>query len=309
MSIDFVSSAPKYRAHLGPVWDALPEGFRGQRIARDEHNGKIVFVDKDSVALVAGYMDMRAARRFGYRRIALLEHGIGQSYSSRDCHLPGGDDRDPVGLFLSPNDHAAGRDAGRYPAARVDVVGSTILDSLSQREPGGGPVVAITFHWHYTRIPEMRSAFDHFKPALERLAEAFIVIGHAHPQAAGSIEPAYRAFGIEYEPDYREVFRRADLLIADNTSALFEFASTDRPVVVLNAPEYRRDVRHGLRFWDAADVGVQVDHPDELVAGVEAALENVSSRKAARDAALDVVYAYRTGAAVRAAAALRDWIQ
>jgi hypothetical protein len=308
VSVDVISSAPKYRAHLAPVWAALPDELRGHYVARDESDGRVTLVGRDDVALVAGYMDMRAARRFGYRRIALLEHGIGQSYSSSDPHLPGGRDRDPVGLFMSPNDHAANRDAARYPRARIEVVGSATLDHLPAREPGSGPVVAITWHWHYTRIPEMRSAFAHFKSALEQLRDSFTVIGHAHPQAAAEIVPTYKRLDIEYEPMYRSVFRRADVLIADNTSALFEFASTDRPVVVLNAPEYRRDAQHGLRFWDAADVGVQVNEPNDLIAGVREALEDSSARKDARAAALDVVYAHRSGAGARAAAAIAEWI-
>jgi hypothetical protein len=78
-------------------------------------------------------------------------------------------------------------------------------------------------------------------------------------------------------------------------------------VVVLNRPDYRRHVNHGLRFWDAADVGVQVDRPADLSDAVADALRDDPSRQAAREAALGLVYAYRQGAAKRAADAIMDW--
>jgi hypothetical protein len=71
--------------------------------------------------------------------------------------------------------------------------------------------------------------------------------------------------------------------------------------VVLNSTAYRRDVHHGLRFWDAADVGIQVNRPQELAPAVERAL---AGDIANREHALDIVYAYRSGAAERAVAAI-----
>lgn len=318
MTVDVLWSQAKYAAHLDPVWAAMTPETRGRRVelvARSPQFSVDERPRRTDVALVAGYLDMRAARRRGYQRIALLEHGIGQTYGTDDAHLPGGSDRRDVGLFLSPNAHAASRDSARYPRARAVVVGSTVLDTLPARSsaPEGvathtRPTVAVTFHWHYARVPEMRSAFEHFRAELANLAAAFDVIGHAHPQAVGMVLPTYKALGIEYEPSYRRVFERADLLVADNTSALFEFASTGRPVVVLNAPEYRRDVEHGLRFWEAAQVGINVGDPAELVDAVAFALGDDDIARARRESALDIVYAFRSGAGQRAAAALEDWI-
>jgi hypothetical protein len=64
-------------------------------------------------------------------------------------------------------------------------------------------------------------------------------------------------------------------------------------VVVLNAPHYDRNVHHGLRFWDAADVGVQVDTPEELPAAIRLAYSDPPEQHAKREVALDMVYAYR----------------
>lgn len=308
--VDALSSSPKYRAHLAPVFEQLAAESRGSWRETDASSPALRILTpprRSDVALVAGYLDFRTARRAGYKRIALMEHGIGQSYSTDDPHLPGGHDRHDVGLFLSPNAHAASRDRARYPKARVEIVGAPILETLPWREGPRGRVVALTFHWHYTRIPEMRSAFEHFRSSIAQLAERFELIGHAHPQATGDIVPLYKRLGIRYEPSYRRVLAEADLLVADNTSAIYEFASTGRPVVLLNAPEYRRDVEHGLRFWEAADVGIQVDEPDELADAIEMALADPPERRSDRAAALDVVYR-PGGSAWLAAQALEDWI-
>ena len=108
---------------------------------------------------------------------------------------------------------------------------------------------------------------------------------------------------------FDEVCRRADVYLNDASSTLFEFASTGRPVVVLNASFYRRKVHHGLRFWEASIVGVNCNIWDvrRLPAIVDEALADPPAQKERRERALDMVYAYRTGAAERAAAVLMDW--
>jgi UDP-N-acetylglucosamine:LPS N-acetylglucosamine transferase len=150
----------------------------------------------------------------------------------------------------------------------------------------------------------------HYLRVLPDLARTYRVIGHGHPKGdwPARLQRIYRRAGInEYVPDFDEVCRRADLYVCDNSSTLFEFAATGRPVLVLNHPDYRRHVEHGLRFWRAATVGIQVDQPHELLAAVARALEDPPEVRAAREAALDVVYAHRQGAAARAAVALTSW--
>ena len=78
-------------------------------------------------------------------------------------------------------------------------------------------------------------------------------------------------------------------------------------MVVLNSPRYRRNIDHGLRFWEASGVGINVAVTDDLEDAVRLALTDPPEQRAAREAALDLVYAYRTGGAARAAAALVDW--
>ena len=270
-----------------------------------DHLAAVDIGDLD-VALVASYVDVVRARQGGQRRIALMQHGIGQSYDDRNPAYPGGRDNDDVGLFLVPGETPARRWREAYPRARVEVVGSPRLDDLPARIPDGMTTVAVSFHWRLGSVPEARHAFDHYRSAIDGLAREFHVIGHGHPRAT-RLPRFYAKHGIEYVADFSEVCRRADVLVFDNTSAGYEFASTGRPVVLMNAPGYRRDVEHGLRFWEASGVGVQVDDSADLTPAVHRALERRDEDVQRRELALDVVYAYRTGAAQRTVDAIMDW--
>ena len=302
--IELVASAAHYRAHADQVMAALPADLRG-------HGG---------AALVASWLDHRAAVQRGHRSIAVMHHGIGQSYSNDHPAYAGGARRE-AGLFLVPNAHAGGRWHKRYPAARVEIVGSPILDTLPAREPGPGPVIAVSFHWDGNAIaPEHGSALRHYAAALGPLAREYEVLGHSHPKI--NLGSVYRRHGIRYTRDFEQVARHADLFIADNTSALYEFAATGRPVLLLNSPRFRLSVNHGLRFepssgcpiqrgrhfCGAAHVGIQVNDPAELLPAVERALLDREEQQERREAALRIVYAHRSGAAERAAAALAQWM-
>jgi hypothetical protein len=264
--------------------------------------------------LTASIGDLRAMRRLGRNRVALMEHGAGQSYggdraSASAPSYAGGAHREAE-LFLHPNAHAAGRDRKAYPKARVEIVGSPFLDTMPrrlERRATDAPVVAITWHFDANVCAESGPAWPHFRAAALALREHYTVLGTAHPRILASVAPWYRRAGIEIVPAFDDVARRADLLVFDNTSVGFAFAASGRPVVVLNSPRYRRKIQHGLRFWDAAGVGIGVDRALDLRAAVAAALEDGPDLRAGREAALDLVYTYRTGAAKRAAVVLREW--
>ena len=229
--------------------------------------------------------------------------------AGRNPSYAGGVDRGDTELFLVPNEYAAGLWRTAYPGARVEVIGCPRLDELPPREPGPGPVVAVSFHWPASVAPESGTAIGWYSRALPELASRFRVIGHAHPKGdwPRRAERIFRRSGIEFVRDFDDVCRQADVYACDNSSTLFEFASTGRPVVVLNQPAYRRRVHHGLRFWEASTVGVNVERPADLVAGVVRALEDREADRQAREAALHIVYAHRSGAAGRAAAAIAGY--
>ena len=322
--MDALSSAPHYRAHLLPLWEALPESLRGNRIDLDGGGPQyrplrsLPQPSGDRV-LVASFRDMGHAWHRGYRRIAFLEHGAGQSYQGLEHgSYVGGPGREHVSLFLSPNESAATIERERYPKARVEVIGDPVLDTLPRRAPDGPPVVALSFHWDWMRLPELRTALPHHLSALPDLTRRFQIIGHAHPRAMDRLQPIYRRLGIEIVPSFEEVCRRASVYVCDNSSTLFEFASTGRPVVVLNAPWYRRDIEHGLRFWAAAGIGRNVDQPEDLAEAVACAVaeafiergqhpELAGCPPASVTEALRIAYCSLTGAAAGGAAVLADW--
>ncbi|HEY3435196.1 MAG TPA: CDP-glycerol glycerophosphotransferase family protein [Solirubrobacterales bacterium] len=313
--IDALASAPHYADHVSAVLGALPESVRGDLLTPRPSNGRLRAFEPnrpERPMLVASFGDLKRAVRLGRRRIAMMEHGAGQSYGGRRIggdhgSYAGGRGRGPSSLFLHPGDHPAERDRRAYPRARVEVVGSPFLDTLPSRVGEPGRVVAFSFHFNGSVAPETKNAWAWAWPTITRLRDRFAMLGHAHPRLFPTVEGVYRAAGIEPVADFRDVCRRADVYVCDNSSTLFAFAATGRPVVVLNPPWYDRTVAHGLRFWDAATVGVQCDRVDDLGDAIDEALRDEPARKRDREAAVDLVYAFRSGAAKRAAAVLEEW--
>jgi CDP-glycerol glycerophosphotransferase (TagB/SpsB family) len=137
------------------------------------------------------------------------------------------------------------------------------------------PTVAVSFHWDCKVTEETGSTFEEYHDAVLELSResAINLIGHAHPSFPRLFD-WYGANGIEAVRSIDDVFERADLYACDNSSTLYEFASLDRPVVVINGERYRRGVKYGLRFWELADVGINCDAPKDLTRRVMEALED-----------------------------------
>lgn len=291
--------------------------------------------------VVASWYDLRFTG--AERPVAFVEHGAGQTYEDV-VHggWAGGEGRDRVGLFLCPSDRVAAANLARYPEARavavgcpkldpwhlhktrVDALGEQILDAyeitpaerrwIEAQGPSRWerewrrPRVAVTFHWDCPLVPETRATWPFWWAALESLHgyAPVDVLGHAHPKVAEQLRPMWEALGVEWVPRFDDVLDRADLLVADNSSALYEFASIGRPVLALNHPSYRREVAHGLRFWRPP--GLMCDDPEQLEEFVALALHDGPSIKATREVRVDEVYERPDGlAAARAAEVLLEW--
>lgn len=313
MTLDIVATERHFLDHVDPIWQALPADARGMLVTSPDVAG-LVTASPGSSVLVASYGDHKRARALGYDRIARIEHGAGQSYggdpaTARKPNYAGGRDADDVTLFLVPGPYPGRRWQAAYPGARVEVVGCPRLDDLPRREPDGDRVVALSFHFNaFLGCPEGDSAWRWYRDHLFELGKRFNVIGHAHPRWAARIRPWFERAGITFVPDFADVCRRADVYATDNSSTLFEFAATGRPVVVLNCPGYRKTVDHGLRFWDAAHIGIPAT-PATLADAIERALEDRAEDQMASEDALHRVYRFRTGAARRAAEAIADWME
>lgn len=300
------------------MWEALPADVRGTFHAatnRGAHRhaaeigipvtaGRRPSTDPGLV-VVAAYQDLA---RVGRRPAVLMEHGAGQSYTDTNRGYAGGDGRDTVVLFLCPNEHSAGRNRAAYPFADVVTVGCPKLDRWLRNPPRPDPsVIALSWHWPNTVIPEARSALEEYRPVLADAvaswrADGFDVIGHAHPRANGTLAPVYAELGVPHVHDFADVIERASVYVCDNSSTMFEAAALGRTVVVVNSRHYRRDVEHGLRFWSHSGIGPHVNTPAEFGPTVLAAAHD---RPMAPPALLEDVYGPADGhAADRAATAI-----
>lgn len=318
------ASQANYWRHLAPIVDVLRErditvetwANRGCQPWGDDVRSR----RPEGLMLVASWND---AQRWLDRPLVYVEHGAGQTYRDGNPRgYAGADSLSHVRLFLAPGAHVADRWHASYPQAAVDIVGCPALDQhLSAKnqhqhdddedQNDGGtadehrPIVAITAHWRCGVVPETMPALPRFESALRELREAepstFQLLGHAHPRAARRAQQMWDRLGVPVEVDPDVVLARADLLVADNTSLLYEAAAIDVPVVVLNSPTYRRDVEHGLRFWSHVP-GLQVDEPGQLVGTLDRALADPLEVRMLRRRAACHVYAYRDGRSAERAA-------
>lgn len=239
-----------------------------------------------------------------------VEHGSGQTYEERSSAYSGGPGHGSCVGFICPNETVEARWLEHYPLTPTIAVGCPKLDPWHR---GERPLpldfeVAITFHWDCNISPFSRWAWPHYRRELPRVVDAWraqgwIVLGHAHPRAADQLGRFWKDIGVEYVPSWAEVFDRANLLVADNTSLLPEFMSLGRPVVMLNAPWYPRDRRVGGRFWDWAWAGPQVWEPAELEGLDLNGIALIDQHREHRERIVKTVYAATDGLASQRAGA------
>jgi hypothetical protein len=316
----FTAHEPHYLDHLAPVWHELGGPFyvppkllehaakRG--IEATPYEGDLPPLT--GLTVVAAKQDVRRTRQAGQRAV-MMHHGNGQSFGSEHPGYAGGPGFEGVVLFLCPNEVSAARWRARYDVP-VEVVGCPRLDRLTESGDGaagaittsGERPVVISFHWDARArgnpVPETWTAWPHYCEVLPALAERFDLAGHAHPRIAHSLQREYDRFGIEYIADFEEVLDRAAVYVNDCSSTLYE-AAAHRPVVVMNTPDYRRHVEHGLRFWQHADVGEQVETGSQLGDAIACALQESPAQRARRAEITGEVFAH-LGDATRRAAAL-----
>lgn len=274
--VDAVATQPHYLDHLLPIWEALPIEARGYlSIPEPLRAGIDVGTDgpRGDIVLVASWGDAQTCRM--WRKVALMEHGVGQTYreSGVVAHAAyaGADRCDRIDLFLCPNQRVADLNRTACPTARIEMIGDPHLDRL-QHTVVRNPVFDVGFTWHWDlkfgpdkpHVPELQCTFDWWKPAVQRVAERWGVLGSAHPRAQASLFPRYRRMEVPTEAAFNRFVGSIKVLVCDNSSAMFYAAALGVPVVILNHPEYRRDVDHGLRFWEYADIGPQIGHLGDL---------------------------------------------
>jgi hypothetical protein len=316
MTIDAFASKPWYVDHLAPIWRALGADagrfhVRGSQTVAAAAGLAGVTEERpagsDPIVTVAT-SDYLAALRAGRRRIALGQHGAGQSYGTRHPSYPGGDGQDDVGLFLVPNATAARVTLERYPAARVAIVGCPKVDRLPRRIADGRTgVVAISTHWNARIAPGGRIRLagvragpararedpprDRPRPPSDARPDRAVLPSRRH-RGRGQLHASTRARRCPGDGQQLEHLR----------------VRGDRPARGRAEPTAvpPRDLA-----WAPVLGGrrrrVNVDAARDLEPAIARALELRPVDVAAREAALDIVYQPRHGSAELAAAALRAW--
>jgi hypothetical protein len=329
-------SRAHYVDHLAPVWLQLGEEERGRLVCgsasalahavalglpgveprphRVYPYGKATLVaGLQPTVLVASWADYRAT---GRARCAWLGHGAGQHYLDDPvdgARWPTAATRRRIDLHVLPGPDAVALFTAGCPDIPAVAVGCPKLDALPPVPgPGAHPTVAITFHWEPRRCaPERRSAYPHWAAAIQELPaiarkRGWRLAATCHPKAVAHLQPALDAAGWPFT-DLDTILHTADVLVGDNTSALFEAAAIGIRPVLLNAPWYRRDVEHGGRFWQRGDIGIQVSNGRSapLARAIDDTLQD-DPLADQRAASCTGVYAAVDGhAAERAATALR----
>lgn len=303
LKVDLVASMPHYRSHLQPIWDALPDDARGEiRVGIDAGHTP----SRNHVCMVASWRDMSPLR--GLTQFIYVEHGAGQNYAGdpKSAHWadyagPGRVRHMDVLAYICPSQ----RVAKLWQHSHAFAVGCPRLDDyivhpLKELKAK----VCLTFHWPCKVAPEADSAFKHYAAALPAIVAGFneqgwAVRSHVHPKWEGEIDSVLEAAGAPLITNTEAL--SCQVMIADNTSSMYEAAALGRHVIALNAPWYRRDVNHGLRFWEAIP-GLQIDEPIELE---RLELDEVVNSKWSaylRDEAVAYAYAHADGKSAQRAA-------
>lgn len=256
--------------HMEPIHRHLPDELRGERLTDPQRSlSHIKHWSKNDVVMVASYIDIAAA---GDRNVIYVEHGAGQTYEGAKPdaanYYHGGKHPENVVGYIGPRQSVI--DAWGRPgfAAGAPICDDYELFSAER-------VVAITFHWNggspaMVGVPEAGTAFDYYNERMSAIVDTFrrndwTVVGHRHPRA-NYLKGYWERLDVP-TASASEIRERAQLVVVDNSSFAYEMQYLARDVITLNAPWFRRDVEHGLRFWEHAP-GLQVDGPEELLGAI-----------------------------------------
>ncbi len=136
--------------------------------------------------------------------------------------------------------------------------------------------------------------------------EDFVI--HGHPRYQDYTAWKAREWGCEFVADFADVVNEAWLYVVDNSSTGFEWMALNRPVIFYSPPWFRREVEHGLRFYDLADAAVQVEKPADMESAILTALADPGPQRQRRMTVARYLFGadLSHGAAARAARACEE---
>lgn len=283
--INAYASERHYYEKLLPIWSLLPEQLKGSFTVHprlDGVDGEVGPPNQDGILMVASHKDsLHSIGKFIY-----VEHGSGQSYGGTkdwysNAHRPN------MLAALVPGPYCAQKTQKANPGVPVIQMGAPHLAGIKRQNP---QKLAFAWHWRCAITIESDTAFDEYREAMFEAATRWTTIGTGHPRIIGEISAVYQQRGIEVAYNSFDVLKQCGLLVADNTSLIYEAAALDIPVILVNRYDWRRDRDYGLRFWDITP-GPSVDHPSELVPMIESQLEDKTDKwKEMRKATTEYVY-------------------
>jgi hypothetical protein len=209
--------------------------------------------------------------------IIIGEHGAGQTYDTSHIAYARGIPKSlNVKYFLAVNKHCYDNFKKNNPTLKSYIVGCPKLDKWKDKYKVNkeNPLIVFSWHWLSRSIPEAYGGFMYWSPALKELKESYNIAIHGHPSVQDRVIPFTQANDIRFIKKFEDVVEQADIYAVDNSSTLFEFAAINKPVIVLNNPWFRRDVEHGMRFWEYADIGVQCNDVSDLSKSIDKAIRD-----------------------------------
>lgn len=271
---------PHYRRHLDPI------------LAELNRQGYNTAPEPRPTMLVASRIDAQRVHWVDDRhpqpeRIILVEHGTGQPYSTDRGILDGGGGGtyETVTLFLAPSQRVADMMAPMFPNATLAVVGSPALEATQAlRNATDTPKTDVVFtcHWQSTMKSVARESYTSWpwsRDVLLALADEFgdRVVAHGHPRpkgVQGQIHHHASKAGIRTETDWDRAAATASVVVADNTSVMWEALTMGIPVVAMTPPDWNDDAPHGFPRFGPDRIRLRtIRHPSEAGIKVRASIE------------------------------------
>lgn len=274
--VNAYASHSHYVSYIKPIWDRLPNKLKGEFHVHPRCDGLYDlptarrFTNPDLPIIVAGATDAKRSDQYIW-----IEHGAGQTYLEGHGHYPNHPKPGCLAAIV-PGPYCANLirqanpdlpiiEAGAYTLR--EVIKSWLLETVDEgiiNLTPMQPTAVFTWHWRGAAVsPEADTAFNQFRDSMLAIHPSIKVKGHAHPRILGEAAEWYRNHQIVMVETQTQVLQDASLLVADNTTMIYEAAALDIPTVILNPSMYRKNMRHGLRFWDMIP-GPQADHPHEV---------------------------------------------
>lgn len=271
------ASHPHYVNYIKPIWDRLPNKLKGEFHVHPRCDGLYdlptarQFTNPQPPLIVAGATDAKRADRYIF-----IEHGAGQTYEAGHGNYANHPKPGCLAAIV-PGPYCARIMQQANPNLPVIQAGAYTLREvikswlIGPQEPEGivnimpmQPTILFTWHWRGAAVsPEADTGFGQFRESMLQIHPSMRVKGHAHPRILGEAAEWYRQHGIPTVETSAQALQNMSLLVADNTTMIYEAAALDLPVIVMNPSMYRKGTHHGLRFWDMIP-GPQANSPDEI---------------------------------------------